>query len=207
MNQFTEDLHNVVARILADTEISDSEIFKELTIEPDFYKVQDQYYGGNGIHFNFSSETRFSLRNKTKGVMYLATTAFTGLKEFYQDAPFIETDDLEQNCMAVIQAARTIKIIDLAALAPHLKTPLGYLMGSKAVYGDTQWLAEVLSHYADGIEYLSQHTGKTCIALWSDTVDGNGMLKNISVTPLSQFSINGKSTQAILKSRLGIYTL
>ncbi|EMW3576608.1 RES domain-containing protein [Yersinia enterocolitica] len=207
MNQFTEDLHNVVARILADIEISDSEIFKELTIEPDFYKVQDQYYGGNGIHFNFSSETRFSLCNKTKGVMYLATTAFTGLKEFYQDAPFIETDDLEQNCMAVIQAARTIKIIDLAALAPHLKTPLGYLMGSKAVYGDTQWLAEVLSHYADGIEYLSQHTGKTCIALWSDTVDGNGMLKNISVTPLSQFSINGKSTQAILKSKLGIYTL
>lgn len=207
MNQFTEDLHNVAAQILADAEISDSEIVKELTIEPDFYKVQDQYYGGNGIHFNFSSETRFSLRNKTKGVMYLATTAFTGLKEFYQDAQFIGTDDLEQNCMALIQAARTIKIIDLAALAPHLKTPLGYLMGSKAVYGDTQWLAEVLSHYADGIEYLSQHTGKTCIALWSDTVDGNGMLKNISVTPLSQFSLNGKSTQAILKSKLGIYTL
>ncbi|MCJ5287454.1 hypothetical protein [Klebsiella variicola] len=67
--------------------------------------------------------------------------------------------------------------------------------------------AEVLSHYADGIEYLSQHTGKTCIALWSDTVDGNGMLKNISVTPLIQFSLNGQSTQAILKSKLGILTL
>jgi hypothetical protein len=119
----------------------------------------------------------------------------------------VETEDLEKNCMAVIQAARTIKIIDLAALAPHLKTPLGYLMGSKAVYEDTQWLAEVLSHYADGIEYLSQHTGKTCIALWSDTVDGNGMLKNISVTPLIQFSLNGQSTQAILKSKLGILTL
>ncbi|EAW1359973.1 RES domain-containing protein, partial [Salmonella enterica subsp. enterica] len=39
MNQFTEDLHNVVAQILAGAEISDSEIFKELTIEPDFYKV------------------------------------------------------------------------------------------------------------------------------------------------------------------------
>ncbi|MCU2299417.1 RES domain-containing protein [Enterobacter hormaechei subsp. steigerwaltii] len=147
MNQFTEDLHNVVAQILAGAEISDSEIFKELTIEPDFYKVQDQYYGGNGIYFNSESETRFSLRSKSKGVLYLATTAFTGLKEFYQDAPLVETEDLEKNCMAVIQAARTIKIIDLAALAPHLKTPLGYLMGSKAVYEDTQWLAEVLSHY------------------------------------------------------------
>lgn len=207
MNQFTEDLHNVVAQILAGAEISDSEIFKELTIEPDFYKVQDQYYGGNGIYFNSESETRFSLRSKSKGVLYLATTAFTGLKEFYQDAPLVETEDLEKNCMAVIQAARTIKIIDLAALAPHLKTRLGYLMGSKAVYEDTQWLAEVLSHYADGIEYLSQHTGKTCIALWSDTVDGNGMLKNISVTPLIQFSLNGQSTQAILKSKLGILTL
>ena len=207
MNQFTEDLHNVVAQILAGEEISDSEIFKELTIEPNFFKVQDQYYGGNGIYFNSESETRFSLRNKSKGVMYLATTAFTGLKEFYQDAEFVEKYDLDNNCMAVIQAARTIKIIDLAALAPHLKTPLGYLMSSKAVYGDTQWLAEVLSHYADGIEYLSQHTGKTCIALWSHTVGGNGMLKNISVTPLSKFSHNGKSTQAILKSKLGILTL
>ncbi|MGX5056842.1 RES family NAD+ phosphorylase [Enterobacter asburiae] len=207
MNQFTEDLHNVVAQILAGEEISDSEIFKKLTIEPDFYKVQDQYYGGNGIYFNSESETRFSLRNKSKGVMYLATTAHTGLKEFYQDAPVIETVDLENNCMAVIKAAREIRIIDLAALAPHLKTPLGYLMGSKAVYGETQWLAEVLSQYADGIEYLSQHTGKPCIALWSDAVDGNGMLENSSVTPLSQFSLNGKSTKAILKSKLGILTL
>ncbi len=207
MNQLTEDLHNVVAQILAGAEISDSGIFKKLTIEPDFYKVQDQYYGGNGIYFNSESETRFSLRNKSKGVMYLATTAHTGLKEFYQDAPVIETVDLENNCMAVIKAAREIRIIDLAALAPHLKTPLGYLMGSKAVYGETQWLAEVLSQYADGIEYLSQHTGKPCIALWSDAVDGNGMLKNSSVTPLSQFSLNGKSTKAILKSKLGILTL
>lgn len=30
MNQFTEDIHNVVAQILAYAEISDSEIFKEL---------------------------------------------------------------------------------------------------------------------------------------------------------------------------------
>lgn len=207
MNKFTEDLHNVVDQILAGAEISDSDIFKNITIGHDFYKVQDQYYCGNGIHFNSKSETRFSLRNKSKGVMYLATTAFTGLKEFYQDAPFVQTDELESNCMAVIQAASTIKIIDLAALAPHLKTPLGHLMGSKAVYEDTQLLAEVLSHYADGMEYLSQHTGKPCVALWSDAVDGNGMLKNISVTPLSQFSLNGKSTQTILKSKLGILTL
>lgn len=207
MYLFTEDLRNVVAQIIADTEISDSDIFKKLAIEHDFYKVQDQYYSGNGIHFNSKSETRFSLRNKSKGVMYLATTAFTGLKEFYQDADFVATKDLENNCMAVIQAARTINIIDLAALAPHLKTTLGSLMGSNAVYEDTQWLAEVLSQYADGIEYLSQHTGNPCIALWSDVPQGNGMLKNISVTPLSKFSLDGKSTQTILKSKLSIYTL
>ncbi|MBM3074028.1 RES domain-containing protein [Lelliottia sp. RWM.1] len=207
MYLFTEDLRNVVAQIIADTEISDSGIFKKLAIEHDFYKVQDQYYSGNGIHFNSESETRFSLRNKSKGVMYLATTAFTGLKEFYQDADFVATKDLENNCMAVIQAARTINIIDLAALAPHLKTTLGSLMGSNAVYEDTQWLAEVLSQYADGIEYLSQHTGNPCIALWSDVAQGNGMLKNISVTPLSKFSLDGKSTQTILKSKLSIYTL
>lgn len=207
MNLFTEDLHNVVAQILAGVQISDSDIYKELAIEHDFYKVQDQYYSGNGIYFNSESETRFSLRNKSKGVMYLATTAFTGLKEFYQDDEYVETTDLDKNCMAVIQAARTIKIIDLAALAPHLRTPLGHLMGSKAVYGDTQLLAEVLSQYADGIEYLSQHTGKPCIALWSDAAQGNGMLKNTSVTPLSQYSLDGKSTQTILKSKLSIYTL
>lgn len=136
MNLFTEDLHNVVTKILANVKNSDSEIFKELTIEPDFYKVQDQYYGGNGIHFNFHSETRFSLSSKSKGVMYLA---------------------------------------------------------------------EVLSNYADGMEYLSRHTGKPCIVLWSSAVDGNGILKNLSVTPLSQYNHNGRNAQKILKSQLGIY--
>lgn len=205
MNLFTEDLHNVVTKILANVKNSDSEIFKELTIEPDFYKVQDQYYGGNGIHFNFHSETRFSLSSKSKGVMYLATTPHTGLKEFYQDAEFIDTEDLERNCMAEIQAAHTIKIIDLAALAPIMKIPVGDLMGPKAVYQDTQLLAEVLSNYADGMEYLSRHTGKPCIVLWSSAVDGNGILKNLSVTPLSQYNHNGRNAQKILKSQLGIY--
>lgn len=203
MNLFTEDLHNVVAKIFASAENTYCQIVKEMAADTDFYKVQDKYHGGNGINFNLKANNRFSLISKSKGVMYLATTPHTGLKEFYQEYDFIDTeDDLEINCMAEIQAARTIKIIDLAALAPLLKTPLGDLMGPKAVYADTALLAEVLSNYADGMEYLSRHTGKPCIVLWSDAVDGNGMLKNLSVTPLAEYSQNGMSAEKILKSQL-----
>ena len=204
MNLFTGDLHNVVAQIFASVEENTyCQIVKEMAVDTDFYKVQDQYHGGNGINFNFKANNRFSLISKSKGVMYLATMPHTGLKEYYQDYEFIDKeDDLVGNCMAEIQAARTIKIIDLAALAPLLKTALGDLMGPKTVYADTQLLAEVLSNYADGMEYLSRHTGKPCIALWSDAVDGNGMLKNLSVTPLTEYCHNGMSAEQILKSQL-----
>lgn len=203
MNLFTEDLHNVVSPIFASAENTYCQIVKDMVVDTDFYKVQDQYHGGNGINFNFKAANRFSLASKSKGVMYLATTPHTGLKEFYQEYKFIDTeDDLSINCMAVIQAARTIKIVDLAALAPLLKTALGDLMGPQTVYADTQKLADVLSKYADGMEYLSRHTGKPCIALWSDAVDGNGMLKNHSVTPLTEYTHNGMSAQQILKSQL-----
>lgn len=203
MNLFTGDLHNVVAQIFASAENTYCQIVKEMVVDTDFYKVQDQYHGGNGIYFNIDAKNRFSLTSKSKGVMYLATTPHTALKEYYQDYVFIDTEeDLELNCMAEIQAARTIKIIDLAALAPLLKTALGDLMGPRTVYADTQLLAEVLSNYADGMEYLSRHTGKPCIALWSGSADGNGILKNLSVTPLAEYRHNGMSAKQILKSQL-----
>lgn len=207
MTIFTGDLHDNVAQTIAGAENAICGIFKEMATGYDLYKVQNQIYGGNGVHFNVSSETRFSLSSKSKGVMYLATTPHTGLKEFYQDAQFIGTEDLEANCMAVIQATRTIKIIDLAALAPLLKIPVDDLRGAKTVYADTQLLAEVLSQYADGMEYLSRHTGKPCIALWSDSVDGKGMLTSSSGTPLTAYCHNGHSAQTILKSQLNIYVI
>ncbi|EGT0669068.1 RES family NAD+ phosphorylase (plasmid) [Citrobacter freundii] len=203
MTLFKEDLHNVVAQIFARVDNTYCQIVKEMAVDTVFYKVQDQYHGGNGINFNLKANNRFSLISKSKGVMYLATTPHTGLKEYYQEYEFIDIEeDLELNCMAEIQAARTIKIIDLAVLAPLLKVALGDLMGPKAVYEDTQLLAEVLSNYADGMEYLSRHTGKPCIALWSDAVDGNGMLENLSVKPLSEYSYNGMSAELILKYQL-----
>lgn len=203
----TGDLHHVVAHAFSNAKIDNIKLINEMGFDTDFYKVQVESFGENGIYFNSISENRFSIRNKTKGVMYLATTPHTALKEYYQDEAFVDTEDFEKNCMAVIQAARKIKVIDLAALAPLLNIPVGDLMGPKVVYGETQLLAEVLSGYADGMEYLSRHTGKPCIALWSDAVDGNGMLKNSSVTPLSQYSHNGKSAEQILKSQLNIRIL
>lgn len=203
----TGDLHHVVAHAFSNAKIDNIQLINEMGFDTDFYKVQVESFGENGIYFNRISENRFSIRNKTKGVMYLATTPHTALKEYYQGEAFVDTEDFEKNCMAVIQAARTIRIIDLAALAPLLNIPVGDLMGPKVVYGETQLLAEVLSGYADGMEYLSRHTGKPCIALWSDAVDGNGMLKNSSVTPLSQYSHNGKSAKQILKSQLNIRIL
>ncbi|WNJ82223.1 RES family NAD+ phosphorylase (plasmid) [Cedecea neteri] len=207
MSIITGDLRNVVAQIFANAKIANIQLIKEMDIDTDFYKVQVESFGGNGIYFNSAVENRFSLRGKTKGVMYLATTPHTGLKEYYQDEPFVTAADLSTNCMAVLQATRKIKVIDLSVLAPLLKIPLGDLMGPKTVYGETQLLAEELSGYADGMEYLSRHTGKPCLALWSDAVDGNGMLKNLSVIPLSQYNHNGETAQQILKSQLDIHIL
>ncbi|EGT4277847.1 RES domain-containing protein [Cronobacter sakazakii] len=204
MIMHAEDLHEQIKAVIACEEKGDCKVRIDLPHSP-FYKMQDGFYGGNGVYFNNKSCTRFSLKNKSKGVMYLALTPHTALKEFFQDEEVIARQDFEQNCMAELTATRSLTVFDVSALALQLKIPVGDLMGPKEpVYPFTQLLAQVLSPYADGMIYLSRHTGKECIVLWSDSVDGGGCLDTTSVTSLSKYSHNGKSAKQILKSELAI---
>ena len=57
---------------------------------------------------------------------------------------------------------------------------------------------------ADGVEYLSRHTGKPCLAIWSDKEDGDGILSTASVTPLSQYEHRGRTARQILKADCNI---
>ncbi|MDK1356170.1 RES domain-containing protein [Cronobacter dublinensis] len=204
MLKHTEDLHERLKEIIACEEKGDCKVRIDLP-HSTFYKMQDGSYGGNGVYFNKKSSTRFSLKDKSKGVIYLALTPHTALKEFFQDEEVIARQDFEQNCMAELTATRSLTVFDVSALALQLKIPVGDLMGPKEpVYPFTQLLAQVLSPYADGMIYLSRHTGKTCIVLWSDSVDGGGCLDTTSVTSLNNYSHNGKSAKQILKSELAI---
>jgi hypothetical protein len=207
MDIITGDLREKVAQIIANEKAGNCYVTKHMAAVSDFYKVQDEYYGGNGTFFNSKAVNRFSLKDKSKGVMYVAMTPHTALKEVFKDDEVIGKQDFNENCMAIIQAEREIKLFDLTALAPLLKIPVGDLMGPETVYEDTQFLAQVLSEFADGIEYLSRHTGKPCIALWSGYEDGGEMLKTVSVTPLCDYSHDGKSCKQILKSQLGIHVM
>lgn len=94
--------------------------------------------------------------------------------------------------MAEITTERPLKVFDLTRLGPHLRQPVGDLMAPKATYPLTQELATEMAQHADGVEYLSRHTGKPCLALWSDKVDGDGILPTASVTPLSQYEHRGE---------------
>ncbi|EOV8839295.1 RES family NAD+ phosphorylase [Cronobacter dublinensis] len=199
-----EELHDQLKTIIANEENGDCKVRYDLPSVP-FFKVQPGFFSGNGVHFNFNSNNRFSLKDKSKGVLYLALTPQTALKESFQEEVTIDLQDLKIYCMAELQATRNLKIFDVRALALLLKIPVGDLMGPKEpVYPHTQQLAQLLAQYADGMLYLSRHTGKECIVLWSDSVNGGGCLDTKSVISLNEYSHNGKSAKQILKSELNI---
>ncbi|WPS59303.1 RES family NAD+ phosphorylase (plasmid) [Aeromonas dhakensis] len=182
-------------------------VSKTIKVGSTFFKMQDKYYDGNGVFFNQTSENRFSLSDKSKGPQYLADSPHTACHELYQEEKFIDHSDFETNCMAVLKVERDLRVFDETRLAPHLGIAVGDLMGPKAAYPFTQELAKELSQHADGLEYLSRHTGKPCVVLWSDQIDGQGMLSTESVTPLKDFSHEGQTAKDILKSQCGIRIL
>lgn len=202
-----EGLPELVARIVAKQEKQECQVTFTLPVGPEYFKVQDGEYGGNGVFFNQKSQTRFSLMDKSKGVIYLALTPETALKEVFQEEKVIDKSDLEVNYIAQLKAGRELVLFDEGPLAQQLGVAVGDLLGPKAVYPYTQLLAQALSPHADGIQYLSRHTGKPCIVLWSDFTDGNGCLETISVTSLSNYHHGGKSTKEILKFDLNILVM
>ena len=198
------NLNEKINELVSAEERNELQVTKEIATDYDYYKVQEESFGGNGVFFSQTSVNRFSLSDHAKGVMYIADSPHTACKEFFQQDEFIEQSDFTTNCMAEIKTARPIRVFEETSLAPHLGIAVGDLMGPKAVYPFTQELAKELSQHADGLEYLSRHTGKPCVVLWSDQTDGGGMVTNLSVTPLNEYSHNGKTAKEILKTQLNI---
>jgi hypothetical protein len=200
----TGELPDQVAKMMAAESAGECQVTFILPSDSSYFKVQDGEYNGNGAYFNQQSNTRFSLLDKSKGVIYFSRTLPTSLKEVFQDEEVIGTKDLHKNFIAVLKPTRELRLFDEKQLASWLGVKVGDLMMPKAVYADTQYLAQVLSPYADGMQYLSRHTGEACIVLWSDLVDGGGCLETVSVTSLAQYQHNGKSIKEILKFHLNV---
>jgi len=173
-----------------------------------YFKVQDDFHEGNGIYFSSEAESRFSLFDKSKGTMYLAESPHTGLHEYFQDAKdddggFLDSSDLESNCMAEIEIKKDLRILNISQFAPHIDVPVGELMVNKTIYSLTQQLAQKLSKHFDGMEYLSRQNGERCVVLWSDN-QGEDILLNKSVTRLVDYKHESVSARDMLKQQCGI---
>jgi hypothetical protein len=173
-----------------------------------YFKVQDDFYEGNGIYFSSEAESRFSLFDRSKGTMYLAELPHTGLHEYFQDAKdddgsFLDHSDLEINCMAEIEIKKDLRILNISQFAPHIDVPVGELMVNKTIYSLTQQLAQKLSKHFDGMEYLSRQNGERCLVLWSDN-QGEDILLNKSVTRLVDYKHKSVSARDMLKQQCGI---
>ncbi len=198
------NLDAVMTRIMAAEMACDISVTTVLKPGMVYYKLQAERFGDNGVFFNPAGNNRFSLPDRSKAPMYMADSPHTACHEFYQEEKFIDQDDFNRNCMAEIRIMKAIRVFDEKKLAPHLGVAVGDLMGSKSRYSDTQALAKALSLHADGLVYLSRHTGDPCLVLWSDKADGNGVAATDSVTPLCRYMYNGMTAKQILKSQLNI---
>ncbi|MDX6917791.1 RES domain-containing protein [Pectobacterium carotovorum] len=201
---FGGNLHEKIKSLVAAEDASELQVTEVIEQDTVYYKLQAESFGGNGVYFNPDSNNRFSLSDNSKSPMYMANSPHTSCHEFYQEEKFIDQSDFTTNCMAEIRVERPLRVFDERLLAPLLGVAVGDLMGPKTVYADTQQLAKELSQHADGLTYLSRHTGFPCVVLWSEDVTGAGMVSTDSVTPLSEYTHNGKTGKEILKSQLGI---
>lgn len=202
--EYEDILHDRLKEIMGLEAQGELRVTKLISVGAGYYKLQDQHYGGNGVFFNPNSENRFSLFDKSKWPIYLAESPHTAFSEFYQDEEFIDYSDFTTNCMVEISVQKPLKVFDETRLAPHLRISVGDLMGPRSVYIFTQKLSKVLAEHADGLEYLSRHNGQPCVVLWSDKLDGGGILLTTSVTRLNQYEHQGKTARQILKSECNL---
>lgn len=202
--KFEGNLNELINKLVAEEKMGELQVTKVIEANSDYYKLQAESFDGIGVWFAHNTTNRFSLPDHAKGVMYIADSPHTACKEVFQTEKFIGQSDLTTHCMAEIKTSRQLRVFEETSLAPHLRIAVGDLMGPKSVYPFTQQLAKELSKHADGLEYLSRHTGKPCVVLWSDQTDGNGMVETVSVTSLGEYEYRGITAKKILKSQLNI---
>ncbi|WP_213993488.1 RES domain-containing protein [Sodalis sp. dw_96] len=191
-------------QIIQKNKVAGHKIVKTYSASTDYYRLQDNFYGGNGVFFNKDPkrESRYAIPDRRKGAFYVTAMPITACAEMYKGENFIDLEDYNKNCMAIVTAVRELSIIDLTALAPLLHVSLGELMGDN--YRNTQALAAVLSKHVDGLEYLSRMTGQCCTVFWCEDISGEGLVATKSVTRLSDFQHDGVSARNMLRDQLDI---
>ncbi len=198
------DFEPRINQILQKIKIGQISIVKIYRASTDYFRLQDNFYGGNGVFFNKDpkKESRYAIPDRSKGAFYVTAMPLTACAEMYKGENFIDLEDYNKNCMAIVTAVRDLSVIDLTALAPLLHVPLGELMGGD--YRNTQALAAILSKHADGLEYLSCMTGQRCTVFWCGDTSGEGVIATKSVKRLSDFQFNGLSARDMLRDQLDI---
>lgn len=191
-------------QIIQKIKVAGSKIVKTYPASTDYFRLQDNFYDGNGVFFNKDPkrESRYAIPDRSKGTFYVTAVPVTACAEMYKGERFIDLEDFTKNCMAIVTAVRDLSIIDLTALAPLLHVPLGELMGGN--YRNTQMLAAILSKHVDGLEYLSCMTGQCCTVFWCEDSSGAGLITTKSVKRLSDFQHEGVSARDMLRDHLDI---
>lgn len=181
-----------------------SVIIKTYPVKAEYFHLQDDFYGGNGVFFNKdrNRESRYAIPDRSKGAIYVTDLPLTACAEKYKGERFIDLEDYRKNCIAIVTPVRNMDIVDLTVLAPLLHMPVGELMGGD--YRNTQALAAVLSLHADGLEYLSRMTGRRCAVFWCADTSGKGLIATKSVKRLPDFRYQGVTAVDMLKNQLDI---
>ncbi|NDL63857.1 RES family NAD+ phosphorylase [Acerihabitans arboris] len=167
------------------------------------FHVQKGYFSGSGVFFNKQTGTkisRFAVGTGTKGTYYVAYAPETALAEVFKDA-YLEAEDLDRYFMATVSPVRSLKIVHMGYLARELGIDVTALMNES--YATTQKIAAEVSHYADGLWYISRKLGEPCLAFWHECTDGAGLFITRDVVALSRFHYQNIDAESML-DRLNI---
>lgn len=168
------------------------------------YRLQPGHHGGSNVFFNRDgADYRYSLTDGVNGSMYLAHSPVTSMKEVFQNKKVLKESDLDNYYMGTVVTEKDVDILQLNELVSATTLTLHDVTTPTRVV--TQRLAAKI-HAAgfDGMEYLSNVTGESCLVLWHDSPSGAGMASTAAQQQLSEFEFEGKSAADILTWDLGI---
>ena len=168
------------------------------------YRLQPGDHGGSNVFFNRNGKDyRFSLTDGENGLMYLARAPDTAMKEVFQNKTGLKESDLDNYFMGTVIIERDVKVLQVTTLIKKSGVTLHDL--TTATRDVTRLLAKkVHSAGFDGMEFLSNVTGESCLVLWHGEPSGAGLATTRDQTRLSEFKHGGQEAADILVYRLGI---
>ncbi|EMQ2085188.1 RES family NAD+ phosphorylase [Salmonella enterica subsp. enterica] len=177
---------------------------KTIPANTEVFRLQPGAHGGSSVFFNPNgADYRFSLTDGVHGSMYLAYVPKTSLKEVFQNKVSMKELDLGNYYLGKIAILKDVNVLQVNQLVSRTSIKIhDVTTGSRSV---TQFLATIVHNAGfDGMEYLSNVTGETCLVLWHTDPAGKDMAITLEQTCLSNVEIEGKEAADILTWDLGI---